>query len=62
MVTFVEPLGNSTWAIFGNLSCVVCSGVCVVVCVCVRCGGAVAVWCVHSKPPCVDSKRARVNV
>ena len=49
------------WPNFGKLSCVVRSGVVCVV-VCVRCRGAVAVWCLDSKPPCVHSKRARVYV
>ena len=50
------------WPNFGELSCVVCSGVllCVLWCVCVvvvlwRCG-------VSIQKPCVDSKRARVYV
>ena len=37
--------------------------VAVVVCGCARWGAAVAVWCVHSKPPvCPHSKRPRVYV
>ena len=47
------PLGH----VITLLSCVVCCGVVCVVCgVCVRCRGAVAVWCVDSKPPCVNMR------
>ena len=50
------------WPNFGKLSCVVCSGVVCVCCgVCVRCRGAVAVWCVHSKRSARTPKHARAR-
>ena len=60
MVTFGEPLGHVI-TLCGQIL-VSCRVLCVLVCVCACVVCAVAVWCVHSKLPCVDSKRARVYV
>ena len=56
----LSPCGVVVVSLCGVVSCVL---VCCVCCgVCVRCRGAVAVWRVDSKPPCVDSKLARMYV